>query len=324
MKNSLADKVHGSLLGLAIGDALGAPVEGWSAEQIQRKHGWVDDFLIEQPVGTDDTEFAMLTAQLLVKYGDALRPEDVRNEWKELIDLGVLYGGGFSEAAAILNLKKGYAPPLTGLRNPEMWSDGTAMRVAPIGIYCAGDPEKAARLAAIDGEISHSKDGIFSAQAVAASVSIAMVNSNVDAVLQAGMAAIPQDCWTSRILDRALDLATGSSSLQDAARRLHDQLSIHAYYWVDVGPEAVALAFGSLAAAKGVYKDSVVCSVNCGRDADTIAAISGGISGAMHGLAAIPQQWVDRIGTVRGKCIGSLAGVDIRSIAAQLVDCIRR
>jgi ADP-ribosylglycohydrolase len=324
MNDSFYDKVHGCLVGLAIGDALGAPVEGWPAAEISEKHGWVDDFLTEQPVGTDDTEYAMLTAKLLMKYGEKLTSQDVMREWQALIHNGVLYGGGFSEAAAIRNLKLGFAAPMSGSHNPEMWSDGTAMRVAPIGLFCAGDPEKAARLAAIDGEISHARDGIYSAQAVAASVAAAMVNSDIDAILQAGLNAIPQDSWTYRIIDRALDMAAGFTSLSEAALSLHDKISIHAYYWVDVGPEAVALAFGSLAAAKGRYSESVICSVNCGRDADTIAAISGGIAGALHGFSAIPQKWVQRIGTVRGKCIGSLAGVDIRSIADGLLSCMGR
>lgn len=322
----LRDKALGCLLGLAIGDALGAPVEGWSAGQIQEKHGWVDDFLTEQPVGTDDTEYAMLTAQLLMKYGDRLKPEDVMREWNELIRAGVLYGGGFSEAAAIRNLKLGFAPPLSGACNPEMWSDGTAMRVAPIGIYCAGDPEKAARLAAVDAEISHARDGIYSAQAVAAAVAVAVAAERPDAaaVLDAGLAYVPRDSWTRRLIERAVDEAAGCASLQEAALRLHDRVSIHSYYWVDVGPEAVALAFGALAAAGCRYEDAVVCAVNCGRDADTIAAIAGGIAGALHGRQAVPSRWESRIGTVRGKCIGSLSGVDIRTVAGELAESMIR
>jgi len=51
---------------------------------------------------------------------------------------------------AINNLRAGLAPPVTGSDNHEMWSDGAAMRIAPVGILCAGDPREAARLAAIE------------------------------------------------------------------------------------------------------------------------------------------------------------------------------
>ncbi len=324
MSNALLTKATGCLVGLAIGDALGAPVEGWSAKQIQEKHKWVDDFLTANPVGTDDTEYAILTAKNLMKYGDRMTPEDVVHEWKELIRTNQFFGGGFSEAAAIRNLKKGLMSPLSGMNNPEMWSDGTAMRVAPIGVYCAGDPEKAVRMAAIDGMVSHAKDGIISAQSVAASVAVAMQSSDVNAVLQAGLDYIPRDSWTYRMIDKSINEAYRASSVQEAAIHLHDQMSIHHYYWVDVGPEAVALAYGSIAAAKGDYKDAVICSVNCGRDADTIAAISGAITGALHGVEAIPETWIQRIGSVSGKCIGSLAGIQIKDIAIELVESIRR
>jgi len=322
MNDQFHSKATGCLLGLAIGDALGAPVEGWSAEEIRNRHGWVDQFLTEHPVGTDDTEFAMLTARMLVKYGDFLTPNDVYNEWQNLIKSGVMFGGGFSEAAAIRNLKQGMRPPLSGICNPEMWSDGTAMRVAPIGVYCAGDPEKAARFAAVDGAISHAGDGIYSAQAVAAAVAVAMTDSSIDDVIAAGMRYIPQDSWTYRKIQQAVQVGRACESVQEAAVMLHDQVSIHSYYWVDVGPEATALAFGALAAARGEYAQSVACAVNCGRDADTIAAIAGGIAGALNGMAAIPQDWVDRVGAVNGKCIGSLAGTDIRDIADELTAAI--
>ncbi|NGQ95859.1 crystallin J1 [Brevibacillus sp. SYP-B805] len=319
MTDTLFDKAYGCLLGLAIGDALGAPVEGWSAGQISETHGWVDDFLTDAPVGTDDTEFAILTARNLIQYGEKITPEDVEREWRKLIDTRQFFGGGFSEAAAIRNLKMGLSTPLTGRNNPEMWSDGTAMRIAPVGIFCAGDPAKAAGLALIDGMISHAGDGLFAAQAVAASVAVAAVSSSWDEVVQAGLRYIPHDSWTYRLIERAILLADACTSLQEAARRLHDEISVHQYYWVDVGPEAVALAYGAIVAGKGNYRDSVVCAVNCGRDADTIAAIAGAITGAYQGIAGIPESWISRINPVRGKCIVPLAGTDIKSVAEELV-----
>ena len=74
-------------------------------------------------------------------------------------------------------------------------SDGSAMRIGPIGIVCAGDPEKAAAMAKIESEVSHFRDGVWGAQAVAAAVSVAMVDGTMDEILDAAMKVIPEESW---------------------------------------------------------------------------------------------------------------------------------
>src|SRR5579875_2886400 len=70
------DRFLGCLLGMAIGDALGMPVEGWPAERIRREHGWIDGYLPrigadgtgEAEAGdfTDDTELALCQVEGLI------------------------------------------------------------------------------------------------------------------------------------------------------------------------------------------------------------------------------------------------------------------
>ena len=68
-KIDLADRARGCLAGLAVGDALGRPVEGMSAQEIREKYGSVSDFVNMTPGGSDDTEYALLTASAILKYG---------------------------------------------------------------------------------------------------------------------------------------------------------------------------------------------------------------------------------------------------------------
>ena len=56
------DRARGALLGLAAGDALGAPVENWTPEEIARRYGRVTGFVADEPAGTDDTEFTLSAA----------------------------------------------------------------------------------------------------------------------------------------------------------------------------------------------------------------------------------------------------------------------
>ena len=318
------DRVYGALIGQAVGDALGAPTEGMTREEIASKYGWVDDFVSDDPAGTDDTEYAVLSARIILKYGHQLAPENVTAEWRENLvgQQGGFYGGGFSEMDAINNLRAGLAAPQSGSDNHEMWSDGTAMRITPVGVFCAGDPQEAARLAAIDAQVSHARDGIYCGQAVAAAVAAALVASSWEAAVEAGLAVVPTDSWSARTIARAVDIGRRAPSLRSAVDRLYEEISLFHYPWADVAPEATALAFGVLAAARGEYVDAVLAGVNVGRDADTIAAMAGGMAGALHGAQAVPPQWRDRINLVRGHCIKAVGGTDLAELADELHQAI--
>ncbi|MBR8742110.1 ADP-ribosylglycohydrolase family protein [Nocardiopsis sp. MG754419] len=314
------DRCRGALLGLAVGDAMGAPTEGMTPDGIHAAFGRVEDFLSAEAAGTDDTEYAVLCAQGLLAHGHGLTSNDVAEVWGRalLAQREGFHGAGFSEMVAIANLRAGVLPPVSGNDNYESWSDGAAMRVAPIGLLCAGDPGEAARLAAEDARVSHSADGIFGAQAIAAAVARALVTDDHTEVVAAGLAAVPEDSWTGRLMRRALDVASASPTLEVAERDLYRDVPLFHYPWPDSAPEAVALAFGLFAAARGTFVPSVVSAVNIGRDSDTIAAMAGAMAGALHGESAIPERWRDTVRRVAGVCVTVTGGTDLVDLADAL------
>lgn len=320
------ERVYGALIGQAVGDSLGAPTEGLTRAEIIARYGWVDDFVSDDPAGTDDTEYAVLTARLLLAHGDRLTPADVGVAWTDDLvnQVGGFHGGGFSEMTAINNLRAGLAPPVTGSDNHELWSDGASMRIAPVGVYCAGDPREAARLAAIDAQVSHARDGIHCAQAVAAGVAVAVVADTWEDVVEAALAAVPADSWSARTLRRAVDIGHAHTDLTAAVDELYERISLFHYPWADVAPEATALALGVFTAARGEYVPAVLGGANAGRDADTIAAMAGGLAGALHGADAVPEPWRRRINVVRGHCIAAVAGTDLAELAHDLREALRR
>lgn len=319
MVNDMIARARGCLIGLATGDALGSFSEGKTMAEIQENWGRITDFLTPDQIGTDDTEYALFSARLLLRHGQALTPEMVADAWKqEIISEANRYkGSGFSEMLTIANLKVGLTPPLCG-QHLHAWSDGLAMRVAPFGIAACGNPSLAAALAAIDGAVSHAGEGIFSGQAVAAAVAVAMTDATVDDWIAAALQVIPPDSWTARAIQTGVTIAKDCTDVWSALKPLSQELVCHAYYWTDVAPEAVSLAFGILTAARGRFTESVLGAVNIGRDADTIAAIAGAITGAHAGIDAIPPQWSQRISSARGICVQSVAGMDIWHIADEL------
>ncbi|GLY86710.1 ADP-ribosylglycohydrolase family protein [Actinoallomurus iriomotensis] len=318
---TIADRARGCLLGLAAGDALGRPAENLTPEEITRRWGRLTE-LEPGPdgvaAGTDDTEYAIFVGLLLETYGSALTSEDVARTYREQIlpISGPMKGAGFSELGTVEALRRGLEPPLTGLWHRHGWSDGLAMRSAPYGVFAAGDPVEAARLAAVDGAVSQNGEGVHGGRAVAAAVAVAMTGAEPDAVVAAGLAAVPADSWTARSVGAAIRIA---GTRDDLAARLHEAVVTRHYPWTDLAPEAVALAFAAYLAGGGDVEESAVTAVSLGRDADTTAAIAGALAGAGRGEGGIPARWARAIGPARGACLPTVAGRDVREVADALV-----
>ncbi|MFJ6292762.1 ADP-ribosylglycohydrolase family protein [Streptomyces griseoviridis] len=313
---ALRERARGALLGLAVGDALGAPAENLGPAEIRARWGRITGYVTDRPAGTDDTEYTIFSGLLLIRHGAALTPAQVEAAWRESIadrDEGPFRGAGFSERGTLENLRKGLTAPASA-QHRHAWSDGLAMRAAACGVFAAGRPAEAARLAAIDGSVSHQGEGLYGGRAVAAGVAAAMAGASAPAVAAAALAAVPEDSWTARSLRRAVAVAhRGERAVRSAA-------VIRGYPWTDLAPEAVALAFGAYTAADGDFRAAVLTAVNMGRDADTTAAVAGALAGATRGAASIPAEWAAAIGPARGSCLPSMAGHHVLDIADRLLE----
>ncbi len=312
------DRAAGCLLGLAIGDSFG------DAARTAENHflyGITTDFREGVPApGTDDTEFALLTASALIAGKEKFDASHVLAAWQQhVIALNVLNRGGASEREAAANLRRGLLPPLTGQYNSHYMSDGAAMRIAPVGIVCAGDPERAARWAEIDSSISHWRDGIWGAQAVAAAIAVAMVGGSLEEIISAAMQVIPQKAWLRHTMEKALHLVETSANWEEVWMPLHNAL------WTEYKatvPEAVAEAFAVFKLTAGDFRQGIIHGGNFGRDADTIAALVGALSGAKHGATALPSRWIEKVRIATGTCLPFTKGRDLFQIAAQLAELI--
>lgn len=316
---TLQDRARGSFIGLAIGDALGSPTEGKTPDEIFSRWGRVTDFLTDDQGGSDDTEYALFSAKLLLEKKRELTSEDVAEAWRrDIIKSDNAYkGAGFSEIIAIANLSNGLQPPQSG-QHLHSWSDGLAMRVAPFGIASVGDPHSAAHLAKVNGEVSNSGEGIYSGQAVAAAISIAMTGAPLEKIIDAALNVVPIDSWTYNSINQAVKIGYDSTDVWSSLKPLHSSIACSYYFWSDVAPEAVGLAFGIITAAKLNFEDAVLGAVNIGRDTDTIAAIAGAICGAHHGFQGIPERWPKRILVSRGICISTVKNMNILNVADEL------
>ena len=308
----------GALIGHAVGDSFGDAARSPDNHFL---YGITMDFREGMASSTDDTDFALLTAQTLLNAKGNLTEKHVLDSWLiHVVTQEVLNRGGASEREAAANIRRGVYPPDSGRYNSHYLSDGAAMRVTPIGIVCAGDPERAAHYAELEAQVSHWRDGIWGAQAVAAAVSVAMVAGTVDEIISAALNCAPQDSWFRFTLQKALDIIESPSSLEEAWMPLHHAL------WTEykaAAPEAVTEALAVFKLTNGDFRNGIIYGGNFGRDADTIAAIVGGISGALHGLKATPDDWVKRVRYPTGTCLPFTKGLDILQVGRQLSELIK-
>ena len=311
-------KATGCICGLAIGDSFG---DASRMQSNRENYGITTDFNKGASWSTDDTEFALLTAKTLINCKGRLTTDDVVKAWfEDVVVQDEFKRGGASEVSAAINLRRGIRPPESGKYSTFHMSDGSAMRIAPVGVVCAGDPERAAAMAEIDASISHYADGIWGAQAVAAAVSIAMVDGTMDEIIDAAMKVIPKDSWLYASMVAAFDIVDkANGSIIDAWMPLHDTL--RASTWATTA-EAIPSAFASLKMAHSEFRTGVILAGNFARDADTIGAVAGAILGAKYGLKAIPAHWVEKTRYPSGTCLTFTKGIDLITIGEQLANLI--
>ena len=233
-------KAEGCLIGLAIGDAFG---DACRDPENQFLYGITMDWPEKPSFSTDDTEFALLSAEILIQSKGYPTREHVLAAWKEHVVIQDEFNrGGASEREAAMNIRRGLTAPETGIYNAYAHSDGAAMRAAPMGIIAPGNPELAGELALVDAEISHSRDGIWGAQAVAAAVALAMTGAGVDEIIAEARKWAPEGSWFKHSFDVAFEiLEQGDFDIQKVWMPLHQ--AIRCEYKASV-PEAVVSAFG--------------------------------------------------------------------------------
>jgi ADP-ribosyl-[dinitrogen reductase] hydrolase len=284
-----------TLVGCAIGDALGNPFEmkpaispllkQWDG---QFKEGGT--FWKGQPGQyTDDTLMSIaLSASLIEKAG--FDPEDVSMKYLAWMESGNTRGIGGTTAAALTNIKFGATYLESGLKlNPDglpVGGNGTAMRASPIGLYYRSDFVKLMECAMMDATITHnSHEPKMGSVAVALATGFLAngTHSNV------GVLAEVRDIISDSIVKDKLTLA--EKLWEDNLDPVQALAQIGTAGYV---PETVGAAFYCLVATNN-FKDAVVMAVKGGGDTDTTAAIVGAMAGTYYGLEGIPSEYKDQV-----------------------------
>lgn len=227
----------------------------------------------------------------------------------------MLARGGRPLYGAVENLKRGLKPPQSGKDNVFNTDDGAAMRIAPVGIVYAGDPERAAGAAETEAQISHDSSGVWAAQAVAAAIAVAMADGTTGEISDAMLRYIPDESWLGRAMARASRLCDEASEMEEIWAAIHTEFYTREHSAVE---EAIPQIYAISRMTDCDFRKGLFWAVNFGRDADTVSAVVGAIAGAVHGLSVIPERWIDAVRKPAGTCLEFAADEDVVTLGEEL------
>lgn len=342
---SRIDRIRGCLLGLAVGDALGAPLEGLTAQQIKTHYGRVKNYVDgvqawkRKPyrwrmrgLYSDDTQQALALADNLLEHGEVHQDRLVElylamAEPKGSF-LGVHRGIGRSFRQVLGDLQNGASPRWSGQTKPGI---GAAMRIAPAALH-QGDDSDALFKAVMEASIPTHRDvrSLSGALAVAHGVRRLIAGEPGEPSLLLWVAAdVARD---EAAMDRdyddvvlALDehgraiskaLAHAETVLEHPRDRAMAALAEEANRHgaepdckrptMGFPPACIPACFHTLLTTDG-FEEAIIEIVNLGGDADTTGAILGALAGARYGVDAIPGRWLDGL--------QNREGIEVRALA---------
>ncbi|HEM62570.1 MAG TPA: hypothetical protein ENO24_09785 [Chloroflexi bacterium] len=284
------DRFAGCLVGLAIGDALGMPFEGLGARFIQAHHQTVTEFLPGDDLAagqyTDDTKMMLCLADSIVDNG-GVNPEDVARRFVAWFDSGDLRGIGMTCLEAILNLTGGTPWRESGKRGEWAAGNGTAMRIAPVGLVDCLDLESLREDCWATSVITHNNpEAVAGATAVAYVIARLLRGDRKPEALLTEAADFVGQCEVSRRLQKAhLLLERDTPTLEALA-----ELGTSGYV-----VETVASALYCFLRTPQDFLSTCSSAVVAGGDTDTTAAVAGAISGAYNGIDKLPAHLVSQV-----------------------------
>lgn len=313
--NDRKDKVRGSLIGGAIGDALGYQIE--FMRNIKEKE--VTSFRNGKGIISDDTQMTLFTANALLfretrgymrgitvppikaihmAYLDWLDTQNNTNNhpsisWiKELKELNVRQAPGITCLNALSSGIQGTIDkPINNSKGC-----GGIMRVAPIGLYMK-DQETAGQLAAEASAITHGHPLGITPAYVFSTLIWYLTNTNLT-IREALDKTMKQYEEKFDIFDRTsketlIDLVDKAIRLSEEDKSDIDAINELGEGWV--AEETLAIAIYSCLKYPNNFKDAIICSINHDGDSDSTGSVAGNIMGAHLGYEQIPLEYSNNV-----------------------------
>lgn len=276
LSSATLDRARGALLGLAIGDALGATLE-FTRRDTHPLHTELlggGPFDLRPGQWTDDTAMALALADSLIGCS-GFNPNDLATRfvrwWQQgaYSCTGTCFDIGITTSAALARFVR-TGEPYAGSIAPDTAGNGSLMRLAPVALFALHDAAHADQLARDQSRVTHA-----ALQAIEACAYFVQL-------LREAILGEPDMLRPRTSSGDPAITAIASGSWQQKTR---DQIRSSGYV-VDT-LEAALWAVGTTTS----FEEALILAVNLGEDADTVGAVTGQLAGALYGASAIPERW---------------------------------
>ena len=283
----LSEKVRGSLLGLAAGDALGTTVEfkpRGSFAPVETIVGG-GPFGLQAGEWTDDTSMALCLAESLVEMGGfdpADQMERYRRWWRDghLSSNGRCFDIGVTVSGALRRFEQ-TGEPFCGSTDPHTAGNGSIMRLAPVPVFYYRDPALAVDMSAASSRTTHgAAEAVDGCRYLAALIVGALDGASKEELLSDHYEPAAGLWARGPLAPNIAEVASGSFKRREPPE-------IEGSGYVVRSLEAALWAF----AKSDSFREGALLAVNLGDDADTTGAVYGQLAGAYYGEGGIPEEW---------------------------------
>ena len=289
--NDIINRARGSLIGLAVGDALGVPLEFKSPETFEPVKDMIGggSFSLKPGEWTDDTSMALCLAESLIeKQGfDPVDQLERYTRWYREGHLSVngkCFDIGDTTKEALHKFEQTHNP-CCGPTYERSAGNGSIMRLAPVPIFYFSTPEDAINNAGESSRTTHAHILTVDACRYMAGIIVGVImGHSKEKILSCRYGPI-SGCWDAHDLAPEIDkIACGSFKHKNPPE-------IEGKGYVIKSLEAALWAFYN----SGNFEEGALMAVNLGDDADTTGAVYGQIAGAYYGEKGIPAAWKNKL-----------------------------
>lgn len=288
MTPSLSDRFAGCILGLAVGDACGAPFEGMPASAIHYDFGGAEKHVREPLVDvlnyTDDTQMTIGVLETLIAHGE-IDDATLVDRFVANYDPARGYGTGARRLLEGARRSEDWRPLATSIFPGGSLGNGAAMRVAPVGLFFLDDLDRVADEATRSALPTHQHVvGIDGARMQALAVALALRSTG---------APFDRDAFFRTLIGYA---ATEEfrEKLEDAAALSPRDGIAHLGHTLEAN-RSVVTAIACFAFDPDDYPRMIARAIGLGDDCDTLAAMAGACGGARLGLSAVPANLLAKL-----------------------------
>lgn len=298
-ENDKRDRSIGAFMGLAIGDALGAPIQFMRRDTYEHVFGYTagGTYQLDPGYWTDDTSMALCLAETLIEKG-RYDPIDFGDRLVRWVDEG--YNSSLPKCFDIgqttlraIGAYRRFGHEECGVTGEWAGGNGSIMRLAPVPIFYQEDDRLADEISVSQGILTHNhevpNDGC---RLLSAIILEGIRTGDKDAALRS--------VETLHVADKISHVRN-----RDYEKKVRDEIKSDGYV-----VSTLEAAMWSVWKTDN-FRDALLLAVNLGDDADTVGAVAGQIAGAIYGVDETPKEWISDLAE----------GNRILNLGQQLFDC---